>query len=605
MADKNFKVKNSIVSPTPIPLTEGGTGQTSANNALNALLPIQTSSANKVLQTNGTSTSWVTLPNGYQKGDTASRPGSPALGDIYSNTQTGYIEVYTAAGWSPLGVIPVAAATPTAADAGTNVAYGSGAAAVSFTPSSSGGLASSFTATSTPGSITGTGASSPVTVTGLTLGTSYTFTVISSNGYGNSLATSPSNSITTTSVPQAPTIGTATDSATAAGGTVSLTFTAGATGGKTITNYKYSTDGTTYTALSPEQTTSPLTISGLTNAVSTTIRLKAVNSNGDSTASSASNSVTPTQFSATGGTTVTSGGYKYHTFTSNGTFQITSGSKNIQMLVVAGGGSGGSQGSGSGAGAGGLRSQTISGTTGSYTVTVGAGGAAQSSPARGNNGNTSSVSGNGMTAYNTTGGGGGATDYGYGQSFGLSGGSGGGEGRSGGTGNYASAPGAGNAGAYSPSEGNTGGYGAMSNVWYRDGSPQNPVAWGGGGGGAGAVGGNGIGGSASAQKGGDGGAGSSAYSAWGLATSTGHNVSGTVYYAGGGGANDPGAYLAPWTTAVGAGGNGGGAAGGSGPNSTGGGNATANTGGGGGGGQGYIYGGGAGGSGIVIIRYTA
>jgi hypothetical protein len=605
LADKDFKVKSGLDLGTPLPLTEGGTGQTSANNALNALLPLQTSSANKVLQTDGTSTSWVTLPNGFTKGNTAARPGSPSLGDIYSNTETGYIEVYISAGWSPLGIIPLAAATPTAVDAGTNVAYGSGAAAVSFTPSSSGGLASSFTATSSPGSITGTGASSPVTVTGLTLGTSYTFTVISSNGYGNSLATSPSNSITTTSVPQAPTIGTATDSATAAGGTVSLTFTAGATGGKTITNYKYSTDGATYTALSPEQTTSPLTISGLTNAVSTTIRLKAVNSNGDSATSSASNSVTPTQFSAIGGTTVTSGGYKYHTFTSSGTFQITSGSKNFQMLVVAGGASGGSQGSAAGGGAGGLRSQTISGTAGSYTVTVGAGGASMyPNPGRGINGSSSSVSGNGMTAYNTTGGGGGANDYGYGQSHGLSGGSGGGEGRSGGTGNYSSSPGAGNAGAYSPSEGNAGGSGAMSNQWYYNDSFQGPVAWGGGGGGAGAVGGNGIGGGAAAQKGGDGGAGSSAYSAWGLATSTGHNVSGTVYYAGGGGANNPGAYGASFTTAVGAGGNGGGAAGGSGPNSTGAGNGTANTGGGGGGGQTYLYTGGAGGSGIVIIRYT-
>ena len=605
MADKDFKVKSGLDLGTPLPLTEGGTGQTSANNALNALLPLQTSSANKVLQTDGTSTSWVTLPNGFTKGDTAARPGSPSLGDIYSNTETGYIEVYTSAGWSPLGIIPLSAATPTAVDAGTNVAYGSGAAAVSFTPSSSGGLASSFTATSTPGSITATGASSPVTVTGLTLGTSYTFTVISSNGYGNSLATSPSNSITTTSVPQAPTIGTATDSATAAGGTVSLTFTAGATGGKTITNYKYSTDGTTYTALSPEQTTSPLTISGLTNAVSTTIRLKAVNSNGDSTASSASNSVTPTQFSATGGTTVTSGGYKYHTFTSSGTFQIVSGSKNIEMLVVAGGGGGGSQSSGAGGGAGGLRNQTITGTAGNYTVTIGAGGPSMHpNPGRGITGNPSSVSGNGMTQFNTSGGGGGANDYGYGQSHGLPGGSGGGEGRSGGTGNFASSPGSGNLGGYSPSEGNTGGYGATSSVWYRDGDAQGPRQYGGGGGGAGSVGGNAIGSSTSPQGGGNGGVGSSSYSTWGLATSTGHNVSGTVFYAGGGGANDPGSFGASWTSGAGTGGNGGGGNGG--PNGGAPGNGTANTGGGGGGGQIYLYSGsGAGGSGIVIIRYTA
>jgi hypothetical protein len=39
-------------------ITNGGTGQTTANTALNALLPAQTSNANKYLQTDGTNTSW-------------------------------------------------------------------------------------------------------------------------------------------------------------------------------------------------------------------------------------------------------------------------------------------------------------------------------------------------------------------------------------------------------------------------------------------------------------------------------------------------------------------------------------------------------------------
>ena len=211
MADKDFKVKSGLDLGTPLPLTEGGTGQTSASNALNALLPVQTDNTNKVLQTNGTTTSWVTLPNGFQKGDTASRPGSPALGDIYSNTQTGYIEVYTAAGWSQLGVIPLSATIGTPTDVGTNIAYNSGAVDVAFTPAAGGGLASSFTAVSSPGAISASGSSSPVRVTGLALGTAYTFTVTATNGYGNALASSSSSSATTTSVPHAPTIGTATD----------------------------------------------------------------------------------------------------------------------------------------------------------------------------------------------------------------------------------------------------------------------------------------------------------------------------------------------------------------------------------------------------------
>lgn len=42
-----------------VPLGKGGTGQTTANAALNALLPDQSSSASKVLSTDGTNTSWA------------------------------------------------------------------------------------------------------------------------------------------------------------------------------------------------------------------------------------------------------------------------------------------------------------------------------------------------------------------------------------------------------------------------------------------------------------------------------------------------------------------------------------------------------------------
>ena len=92
-------------------------------------------------------------------------------------------------------------------------------------------------------------ATSPITVTGLNSQTSYTFTVKGNNV--NSVSgpnSSASSSVTATTVPQAPTIGTFTDGGTGTSG--SLTFTAGATGGKLITDYKYSTDGTNYTITS-------------------------------------------------------------------------------------------------------------------------------------------------------------------------------------------------------------------------------------------------------------------------------------------------------------------------------------------------------------------
>lgn len=47
-----------------VPLTQGGTGQTTANAALNALLPTQTSNSGKLLTTDGTNTSWTTITPG-------------------------------------------------------------------------------------------------------------------------------------------------------------------------------------------------------------------------------------------------------------------------------------------------------------------------------------------------------------------------------------------------------------------------------------------------------------------------------------------------------------------------------------------------------------
>ena len=80
-------------------------------------------------------------------------------------------------------------------------------ASISFTaPVNTGGSPiTGYTVTSTPGNITATGTASPITVTGLTNGTSYTFTVHATNAAGNSVESTPSNSVTPSTVPGAPT----------------------------------------------------------------------------------------------------------------------------------------------------------------------------------------------------------------------------------------------------------------------------------------------------------------------------------------------------------------------------------------------------------------
>lgn len=111
--------------------------------------------------------------------------------------------------------------------------------------------------------------------------------------------------------------------------------------------------------------------------------------------------------SASGGTfgTFTSGSdtYAYHTFTGNGTFSVTQGSTNNARILVVGGGAGSPYGTfyNNGGGGGGVNYQeNITITSGSYTVTVGTGGAANT------NGNNSEFSASGLSI---VGGGGGVS----------------------------------------------------------------------------------------------------------------------------------------------------------------------------------------------------
>ncbi|NSM25556.1 tandem-95 repeat protein [Shewanella sp. ZOR0012] len=93
----------------------------------------------------------------------------------------------------------VNAVAPSAPTIGSATA-GDTQASVSFTaPASTGGapiLAGGYTVTASPGGATGTGSGSPITVTGLTNGVTYTFTVTATNSAGTGAASAASNSVT-------------------------------------------------------------------------------------------------------------------------------------------------------------------------------------------------------------------------------------------------------------------------------------------------------------------------------------------------------------------------------------------------------------------------
>lgn len=257
---------------------------------------------------------------------------------------------------------------------------------------------------------------SPVVVPGLSGNTAYTIYLRAINdiGFGD-----PSAGLSVTTRPAAPTgLSVSSTSFT----TVNVAFTPPA-GAVTITNYEFSTNGSTWTALSPADTTSPVTVTGLTAGTSYTIYLRAVNSAGGGT-SSAGLAVTTLKnpVVASGGTvsdiTISGVPYKLHTFTGTSTLTVTA-AGTVQYMMVGGGASTSSTSTGGGAG------QVIDGNVAAavttYTITVGGAATASSGIGITANGVSGSTSGNGYaggSGYSGTfqnslaGGGGGATAVG-------------------------------------------------------------------------------------------------------------------------------------------------------------------------------------------------
>ena len=188
----------------------------------------------------------------------------------------------------------------------TGITAGDGQLSVAFTAGATGGLAIttykySFDGVSWTTRQTGTTAS-PIVITGLTNGTSYNVQIKAVNASVDGTATGIT-AATPSTTPSAPSI----TGITAGDGQLSVAFTAGATGGSAITTYKYSFDGSSWTTRQTGTTASPIVITGLTNGTSYNVQIKAVNANGDGTATSSTSGTpytvpgVPTSVTATAG----------------------------------------------------------------------------------------------------------------------------------------------------------------------------------------------------------------------------------------------------------------------------------------------------------------
>jgi uncharacterized protein (TIGR02145 family) len=141
-------------------------------------------------------------PGGFTGNVSQSGGGNITVSNLANGTAYTFTVIATnsvgnsAASVSSAGVTP---ATIPGAPTGPTATAGNAQASVAFTaPVSNGGSAiTGYTVTSSPGGFTATGVSSPLTVTSLANGTSYTFTVIATNAVGNSVASAASNAVTT------------------------------------------------------------------------------------------------------------------------------------------------------------------------------------------------------------------------------------------------------------------------------------------------------------------------------------------------------------------------------------------------------------------------
>jgi len=222
--------------------------------------------------------------NALLVGPASSYPASPFIGELFFNTDINELQTYTLDGWVSVATPPKAPTSVIAVN--SPVAYGgTPTASVRFTPSTVGVPAASYTVTSSPGGFTGVGTSSPITVSGLTAGTSYTYTVTASNSYG-SATSSASAALTAGTLPPTPTNVIANPLSISS---ASISFTSPTnTGGRPITSYTVVSSVGSITATGAS---SPITITGLSSNTSYTFQVFANSDAGPSLYSTPSNTI--------------------------------------------------------------------------------------------------------------------------------------------------------------------------------------------------------------------------------------------------------------------------------------------------------------------------
>ena len=262
---------SNAVTPVPVPLTPTGVSAVPRNqSAIVSFTPNGTNATSFVV----TSTPGNITATGSSSPITITRLTN---GTSYTFTVKGVDDAGSSSESSPSSpVTPIAAPSAPTSLVATS---GNATASIAFTPSVN---AVSYTVTSSPAGITATGTASPIVVSGLTNGTSYTFTMTATNASGTSSASTASNAVT----PMFPLATPTNIVATAGNASASIAFT-------TVSQATSYTVTSAPGGLTGTGSSTPVTVNGLTNGTSYTFVVRASNSSGTSANSVSSNSVTP------------------------------------------------------------------------------------------------------------------------------------------------------------------------------------------------------------------------------------------------------------------------------------------------------------------------
>ncbi|RAR69334.1 YDG domain-containing protein, partial [Flavobacterium aciduliphilum] len=207
----------------------------------------------------------------------------------------------------------------------TGITPGNGTLSVAFTPGSNGGASiTNYKYSINGGSsfVSAGSTSSPIVISGLTNGTTYSVQLVAVNNAGDGTSSS-----TVTATPMATASAPTITGITSGDSQISIAFTPGSNNGSAITDYQYSLNGgSTFT--SAATITSPIVVTELTNGTTYAVQIRAINGAGNGTATSSVNATPRTTASAPTITGITPGdsslSVAFTAPTSNGGASITS-----------------------------------------------------------------------------------------------------------------------------------------------------------------------------------------------------------------------------------------------------------------------------------------